>query len=80
MSTTYHVGEIVIIKKPLRKCRNGLNNDMKAMAGQAVTITHAFSDGFYRIKEDGGTWSWCVDCFDPYYEDFNESLSIEGLI
>lgn len=80
MRTTYHVGEIVIIKNPLTRCQNGLNDDMKSMAGQIVTITYAFSDSCYRIKEDRGSWTWCVDCFDPYCEEDGEPLSLEELI
>lgn len=75
----YHVGDVVQVKSPLLKCSHGLNEAMKMMAGQIVTIERVLSDGYW-LKEDPEKWNWCDLCFDPVYQEPEQEVSLEGLL
>lgn len=77
--TTYQVGEQVLVKSPLTYCANGLNDEMRELAGSVVTIRSAESDNSYRIKEDSGWW-WCVNCFEPIPSAPETPINLEGLL
>ena len=75
----YHVGDQVLIKKPLSYCSHGLNDDMRSMAGRIVTIERVLHDAYW-LKEDPGKWHWCDRCFEPVYQEPEADISLEGLL
>lgn len=54
----YNVGDIVKVVLD----REGLNDDIKHLSGNLVTISKAINSNWYKIIEDGGFYNW-EDCY-----------------
>ena len=78
----FKVGEVVLVKRDLSKCRYGLVEPMCELRGKTFTIRSVEDMGDHyeiHLENDGG-WTWDETCFVKLNNDASYSFGIERVI